>query len=64
MHASKQPLTISNLLVTGLGNGGVVFSESLASVTIPGSVSSIGGNAFNDLTLLASVTVSDGMLFQ
>ncbi len=50
------PTNINNLVVTGIGNGGdSVFSASLNSVTIPGSVTSIGANAFSDCTSLTSV---------
>jgi hypothetical protein len=52
------PTTINNLMVTGLGDGqDSVFSASLNSVTIPGSVASIRANAFSDCTSLTSVQI-------
>src|ERR1017187_10240905 len=49
------PTNINGLTVTAIGNvslGVAVFSDSVSSVTIPGSVTSIGSGAFsNCLTL-------------
>jgi len=45
-------------VVTGIGNGrNSVFSASLNSVTIPGSVTSIGAAAFSDCASLTSVEI-------
>ena len=50
------PTNINNLPVTAIGNGeNSVFSSSLNSVTIPGSITSIASNAFSDCTSLTSV---------
>jgi hypothetical protein len=52
------PNSINTLVVTGIGNGrDSVFSASLNSVTIPGSVTSIGADAFSDCTSLTSVEI-------
>jgi hypothetical protein len=51
------PSSINNLLVTGIGNGvSPVSSDSLTSLTIPNSVTSIGAGAFV-LTGLTCVTI-------
>jgi len=50
------PTNINNLVVTGIGNGqNPVFSASLNTVTIPGTVQSIAANAFSGCTSLTSV---------
>ena len=52
------PTRINNLVVTGIGNGeDSVFSASLNSVTIPGSVTSIGAHAFSGCASLTGVEI-------
>jgi hypothetical protein len=52
------PTSINNLAVTGIGNGvAPVFSAGLNSVTIPGSVRSIGAGAFSNCTSLTCVEI-------
>ena len=52
------PTNINDRLVTIVGNGQIpVRRASLTSVTIPGGVTGIGTNAFEDFTNLTSVTI-------
>jgi hypothetical protein len=56
------PTTINNLTVTTVGNGSKsVFSDSLASVIIPDSVTTVGNNTFFSCIFLASATLGNGV---
>jgi hypothetical protein len=56
------PTNINNLLVTGIGIGeDTVFSDSLISVTIPSSITSIGSFAFVCYSNLTSVSIGNGV---
>ena len=54
------PAAINGLPVTGIGED-AFFEAGVSSVTIPGSVTSIGEEAFYGCTNLASLTVQDGV---
>ena len=54
------PAVIDNLPVTAIANNAFKM-ESIESVTIPGSVASIGEEAFNKCDSLTSVTLGDGI---
>jgi hypothetical protein len=58
------PTNINSLLVTIIGDGeDSVFAETgVTSVTIPGSVTSIGAVAFYDCTTLTSVTIPGSVI--
>ncbi len=56
------PTNINNLLVTGIGNGdfSVFYSDTLTSVAIPSSVTSIGDYAFSG-TMLTNITIPNSV---
>jgi hypothetical protein len=54
------PTNINGLAVTSIGNYAFEGNSSLASITLPGSVTSIGDAAF-EYTGLAGVTIPDGV---
>ena len=56
------PATIIGLPVTGIGDW-AFMGTSLSSVTIPGSVTSIGNYAFVECSNLTSVTIADSVTF-
>ncbi len=55
------PAKINGLPVTGIGNNSFFSEFAITSVTIPGSVRTIGIQAFAQCTALASVTIGDGV---
>ena len=56
------PTNINNLLVTGIGDGeNPNFTPSLASITIPGSVTNIGALAFLSCNNLSNVTIPNNV---
>ncbi|MGP8199004.1 MAG: leucine-rich repeat domain-containing protein [Limisphaerales bacterium] len=57
------PTNINGLTVTDIGDGtNFAFAYTrVTNVVIPGGVTTIGTNAFNDCTSLTSVTISDGV---
>jgi hypothetical protein len=57
------PTNINNLLVTGIGNGeeSVFAGTGVTSVTIPGSVTSIGAIAFLACDSLTSITIPNSV---
>jgi hypothetical protein len=52
------PASIGGKAVVGIGDSAFYYSRSLTSVTIPDSVTSIGGGVFVGCSSLASITVS------
>jgi len=57
------PTNINNLLVTGIGDGmdSVFANTGVTSVTIPGSITSIGEGAFGNCSSLTNATISYGV---
>ena len=54
------PVTINGYPVTGIGEGAFVHYLSLTSVTIPNSITNIGGYAFQSCYSLTNITVVAG----
>src|ERR1017187_5903079 len=56
------PAAINGLPVTGIGDGAfeVNLSPYLTSVTIPGSVATIGSDAFDGCTGMTNLVISNG----
>jgi hypothetical protein len=55
------PSTTNGLPVVGIGMGAFSGQDGVTSVTIPGSVTSIGWDAFLNCTSLANATLSNGV---
>ena len=55
------PSTINGLTVVGIGDGAFDYNYNLTSVTIPNSVTNLGGYPFYDCGNLTSVTIGNGV---
>lgn len=55
------PSTINGRVVSQINNMVFLWNEKLTSVTIPGSVKTIGENAFNCCTSLKTVVIEEGV---
>ena len=57
------PTNINGLVVSGIGLWAFIENTNVRTVTIPGSVTSVGYGAFNGCSLLTSVTMPDSLTY-